>query len=449
MQNRKRRLLLSMIMTMFLSVFFVAIFFAANIYENDEFLPEFLQAIAAWDRLDLLGLAHNDAVQTNSGNVTENGTATMRHFENGETIATAMLHYITWPFVAYAEACFTAVALGSFEPQEITTYYERDGWAQIVTASGNGWVYVSADKIYTQQTTRLFSGTGADYFDGWMPPQVVRVIERQGDWLQINNGERYAWINFSFVPPIHVLEDFMRPFGNTLSVFYENLATGFTFAHNANRVYFGASATKAPFALYIFHKLERGETSMNDIFTYTGGDFWGGSGVIQHSYGVGTNFTQRRLLYLMISPSDNIATRILRRVHTYQSYTSWVESIGGNPGFVQNITYSYLSANEAGFFLRKFYDYINSGGQYSHEFRDMLLANRYQFLTSDYPIASKSGWARNFGQAWHDMGIVFAPSPYSLALLSSLSGNASDRRDYNAISMFIQEFNSRWFYPLG
>jgi len=248
-------------------------------------------------------------------------------------------------------------------------------------------------------------------------------------------------------PPIYVLEDFMQQFGNTVSVYYENMATGFVFRHNADHQYFGASATKAPFALYIYLKTERGEASMDTVTTYTSADFWAGSGVIRHRYSVGQGFTQRQLLHLMITPSDNIATRMLRRVHGLDGYKNFVESIGANPDFVQNLTFSYLSANDAGIFLREMYLYIESNGRYSHELRDNMLANRYAFIISDYPVASKSGWAANYGAAWHDMAIVYAPSPYILALLSSRAGNAADRVVYDAISMFVQEFNTKWFCP--
>jgi len=243
------------------------------------------------------------------------------------------------------------------------------------------------------------------------------------------------------------LKEFMTQFGDTVSVHFENLESGFTFAHYGERVFFGASATKAPFAFYIYMQAERGATNLNAIMTFTESDFWEGSGIIRHNYEYGATFSQRRLLHLMLSPSDNIATRILRRHHGLNGYRAFIEELGGNPWYIQNLTYSYLSANEAGFYLREFYRYIVSDSLFGHEFKANLMANRYPFIIADYPLASKSGWAANFGGAWHDMAIIFAPSPYSLALLSSLNGNTTADRDvYNSISMFMQDFNSRWFY---
>ena len=298
--------------------------------------------------------------------------------------------------------------------------------------------------IYIDSVRNIHTEIGGDSI-GQISPQVVPVLERQGDWAKIDIWPRPMWVNLAVMPPIDELTDFMAQFGNTVSVYYENPATGFVFRHNADRVFFGASATKAPFALYIYQKAEKGETDLDSVHSYTSADYWEGSGVIRHRHSVGARFTQRELLHLMISPSDNIATRILRRVHGLDGYRQFIEEIGGNPDFVQNITYSYLSANEAGLIMREIHNYIESGGRYSQEFKENLLANRYPFIISDYPVASKSGWAANFGGAWHDMAIVYAPSPYVLALLSDRDGNAADRAVYDAISMFIQDFNDRWF----
>ena len=319
-------------------------------------------------------------------------------------------------------------------------------WVHTSTTYGDGWVYTRADMVLLQSVTGIFDVADGDIVS-WVHPQPIQVMRREAEWLLVYSDQQSGWINPYFEPPIHLLEEFMSQFGTTVAIFYENLSTGFTFSYNGEIVYFGASATKAPFALYIYLKAERGETDLNSVHAYQQSDFWEGSGVIRHRYALGTTFTQHRLLYLMLRPSDNIATRMLRRIHGYRGFTAFVEELGANPANVHNITYSRLSANDAGIFLRAFHDYIMSDGIYSQDFKDNLMGNRYPFVTSDYPLGSKSGWAGNFGGAWHDMALVFAPSPYSLAILSTRAGNQTDRNVYAQISRFVQEFNTAWFYP--
>jgi beta-lactamase class A len=210
-------------------------------------------------------------------------------------------------------------------------------------------------------------------------------------------------------------------------------------------VYFSASVPKASFSLYLYLRAEAGEIDLNSYIIYEARDFHGGSGVIRHRYGAGTAFTQRELLRLNLMYSDNIATNILRRVHGISSYRAFVASIGGDPAHVlDNVFNSRLTVTDAGLFAMEIFNYTESGGRYSYEFRQHLLNNQYPFIVSDYPVASKTGWTRPI--AWHDMAIVYAPSPYILVILSARYGwGARDYADFAEISMAFQEFNTTWF----
>jgi len=306
--------------------------------------------------------------------------------------------------------------------------------------------YIPAvETVYINRLTALYDAVNFERVGFWTPYEA-EVEDRFGESrVKIDTPYGLMWVNLDFEIPIWEIYEFMYQFGGSVSVYYENLASGFVFRHYAERVFFGASATKQPFALYIYHKAAAGNTNLNSVLNYQEGDYWGGSGVIQHRYEVGTAFTQRRLLHLMLVPSDNIATRMLRRAHGLNGFRAFVEEIGGNPGFVQNLTYSHLSAEEAGLFMRVTFEFFENGGSYADELRLNMLQNRYPFIISDHPVASKSGWAYNFGGAYHDMAIVFADSPYTLSILSNRSGTAADRRAYHEISMFFQEFNDTWF----
>lgn len=354
---------------------------------------------------------------------------------------------IPWVFYTYYEPDFRAQKVRRFAPQEVSILAKDGNWALIRTGAGDNWVYTAANRVLINRVMPIYN-KAEETMIGRIAPQVVTVLERNDNWLKIDTWLASGWVDLDFAPSTRGLENFMRQFGDNISVYYENLATGFTFRHNAEQVFFGASATKVNFALYIYHKAELGKTCLNSVHFYTAGDYWGGSGVIRQRYNVGASFTQRELLHLMLSPSDNIATRILRRVHGLEGFREFIESIGGNTHFIQTLTFSYLSADEAGLIMREIYRFIAAGGTYSHEFKANLLANRYPFIISDHPVGSKSGWASNFGRAYHDMAIVFAPSPYVLTILSNKVGTYSDRRAFEAISMFIQEFNDQWFLPI-
>jgi len=359
---------------------------------------------------------------------------------------TANRRYIPWTFTVYEEPDFRARPVASFYPQYVNIINSNGyGWAQISTVHGLHWLYYRGNYHYIHRAMGLFEYAGSASHVAVIYPQVVSVREQEGQWLQISTWLGPKWIHLDFSPPTYELTSLLRRFGNNLSVYYENLDTGFIFRHNADRVYFSASIPKASFALYIYMKAERGEIDLDSSIVFTVQDYMGGSGVIRHRYPVGTPLTHREILGLNLFESDNIATNMLRRVHGTMGYRQFVSEIGGNSALVRNRIFdSHITANEAGLFAREIFRYIESDGTYSAEFKEHLLNNQFPFIVSDYPVASKTGWTRPI--AWHDMAIVYAPSPFILVILSARNGwTDADYKDFEEISMAFQEFNNRWF----
>lgn len=372
--------------------------------------------------------------------------------EPAKSAETANFLHMAWPFYVYAEADFFALRLGASAQGDVEVLEEQGDWALIPWGNGRGWIYTAADKFHHAGEIMLF-----DAPDG-KPMRVsggmLRVLRRTDGWLEVENLGRAnwaaGWLNPNVVsPPTADLEEFMALFGDNFSLYFHNLESGFTFAHNAEQVFFGASATKAFYALYIYKLAAAGTINLEAESVFTEADFWEGSGFIRHRNEFGDVFTQRELLHLMISPSDNIATRMLRRAHGLNGFRTFVEEIGGNPNFVQTLTYSYISAEEAGLFMRLTHEFVQSNDSFAREFLDNLRRNRYPFITSTHPVASKSGWAENFGGAFHDMAIVLAPSPYVLVILTNWAGDREDWTRFANISAFFEEFNRNWFEPLA
>lgn len=238
----------------------------------------------------------------------------------------------------------------------------------------------------------------------------------------------------------------LERYGNSVAIYYENLKTGCTFTHRAEQEFFGASITKAPYSLWLYTKAERGEIDLEEILTYSEADYLWGSGIIRDQYSFGHQFTINRLLELNLSESDNIATQMLQRRFHQEGYKDFIASLGGRRDFVGDILGSRLNANEAGLFAREIYKYIQSDGQYSQTFKQNLINNQFPFITADYPVASKTGWYHRYGGAWHDMSIIFAPSPYILVILSSdKTGTDEDHATFQLISRAFAEFNDKNF----
>ena len=271
--------------------------------------------------------------------------------------------------------------------------------------------------------------------------EIVEVVEA----IYLQNESTPPWLEPDFMPLTDDLDEILGRHGYNISVFYKNLASGFIYRHNADRVYFAASVTKAFYALYLFQLAEQGILCLDTEHTFTGADFMDGSGIIRERYPVGTTFTLRELLRLNVSYSDNIATLILVREHGAEGFRHFLTDLGGNPSQMGwGIMDFNMSAEEAGIFLYEVYQYIEKGSEYALFLKSDLLDNQYPFIVSDYPIASKTGWTSFY--AWHDAAIVYATSPYILVIFTARGGWAeTDFQDFEEIGMAFQRFNAEWF----
>jgi len=355
---------------------------------------------------------------------------------------------MAWEFFVYDTPDFRATPTGRFNPQYTTvTYKQGDGWALVETWMGPQWAYLTTNRIFLPRATGLFAYRGGTTMEAMINPQVVTVRDgtQEGRWLKIDTWLGPRWVNLDFSPPTQHLDVLLQRFGNNISVYYMNMETGFVYSYNAQRVYFGASLSKASYALYLFQRAERGEIDLTSTLTFTAADQNWGSGIIQGRYRLGTRFTIGELIRLNVSYSDNVATLMLRRHFGTAGYRRFVESLGGNPHRVRSrVMDSDLTAHEAGLFMQAIFQYIHSGGTYSETFRQHLLNNQFPFIVADYPVASKTGWTAP--RAWHDMAIVEAPSPYILVVMSARTGwTARDYRDFADISVAFQQFNNTWF----
>ncbi|MCL2853232.1 MAG: class A beta-lactamase-related serine hydrolase, partial [Defluviitaleaceae bacterium] len=267
--------------------------------------------------------------------------------------------HIPWLFTAHEEPDFSATIVASFNPQPVTIVIESDdGWALIETSYGEVWVYLRENLRYIHRVMGLFEEKPDDDSDeeaypiDVINPQLVRVLDQDGYWLQVETWLGPKWINLRFMPPRSGLDEFMARFGGSISIYYENLETGFIYTYNADRVFFGASMIKAPYALWVYLLAEAGYADLSAVHTYTSADHWGGSGSIQRMP-FGSTFTEAELLRLALYVSDNIAFRMLvRRLYGVNGFREWVEEIGGNPNLVHTVTYSHMTANETGRFAR-------------------------------------------------------------------------------------------------
>jgi len=316
----------------------------------------------------------------------------------------------------------------------------------------------------TYRLMPLFLEIFDDVHTSVMPLRSVEVIETQDRWWNINTYQGPKWINLDdeIIPMFDDIAARLHGYGNSISLFYKNLETGFSYAHNPSRVFFSASISKAMHAFYTYIAAERGYIDLYTTHTYRATDFWGGTGIIRFMQ-VGAEFTTRELLYYSIRHSDNIAFRMLYRYmnNIDFSYRDFIIEQGFNPRFVLGDYEQNASAEDIGLWMYAMHRYFESESRYGHYFHeDMRNVELYShpyftrgtvfggneeinvhLLHSDYQMAKKYGWASH---AFNVMGVVYAQSPYILIILSNMASGAHDL--FEEISWIFQELNAKYFY---
>jgi len=236
------------------------------------------------------------------------------------------------------------------------------------------------------------------------------------------------------------LDTFLRGYGDTYSVYYQNIETGCAYGYNADKVYYAASVIKAPYCLYIYKLAESSLADLSSVLTYNSGDYMEGAGVIQKME-VGTSFTEYDLLKYAIRNSDNIALRMLVNKYGTSGFKDFVAETGGNPDFITTVAGAKMTAEEAGRFAKEIYNYIEGDNMYSAIFKTDLMSTTNRLIVSDYPIARKYGW---WDDAYHDMAIVYSPSPYILVIMSD-TGYDINNAAFRDISRVVEKFNDANF----
>ena len=249
-------------------------------------------------------------------------------------------------------------------------------------------------------------------------------------------------------PNASELDDFIHRFGDVVAVYYENIETGYTYSYNGDEIYSSASTIKAPYCLYIYYLAEQGLADLDSLHTYYEENFQEGTGIIQDME-FGSEFTEHQLLRYAIRNSDNVAIRMLSDKYGTYGFREFVAENGGERDLLSrvsnNVHSARITANACGMYLRMLYDYIEGEHAYSAQLKTDMLSTTYTMLASNYRMANKHGWSE-LSNAFHDMAIIYADSPYFLVILSNFhTGSRGDLAIFRAISTVVQDFNHKYF----
>ena len=273
-----------------------------------------------------------------------------------------------------------------------------------------------------------------------------------------------------------LLDDTLRPrvlaredvFYPQVSVYYEDLATGYHYGYNEQITYNSASVIKAPFAMALLELVSKDEEKFYSQIEKTGtapnmidtnGDGIGdkievvysdpkydlsekvtynkatmekpGSGKIR-DMADGTEFTWLQFVQYAIEYSDNVAYQALRGRYGFQHVYNLASRVKAN-SVVKNG--NNMTAEDAGKLFKEIWRFIDTDDRYGPILKESMRKASHTVIIQNavYPTSSlhKYGWDTN---SYHDAGIVlYGEKPYVVTVFTDLDKGG------NEINAYLQE----------
>ena len=237
------------------------------------------------------------------------------------------------------------------------------------------------------------------------------------------------------------LRDYVTPFGDNFSFYFEYLPTGENIGVNDRVEFDPASLLKVPLAIAYYNNIEDSGTSLNQIATIQQqdidnrfGDLW--------KKGVGAQLSLDDVVKIMLTDSDNTAALILTRYVPEKAYEDVYNGL--DITYVGDKKFKITTKGYSSILKSLYYSSIVNM-QHSQlilsyltnsDFNSMLVAG----VPSNVTVAHKIGVIDNTDN--HDCGIVYIPKrPYILCMFSKANtADSSDRM--KAVSKIVYDYVS-------
>ena len=235
----------------------------------------------------------------------------------------------------------------------------------------------------------------------------------------------------------HEINSYIKGFGASCSFVAINLKDGMTFGYNIDATYKTASTIKAPFSLYGFKEMDKGNGSLEELKLYEERFRRDGSGILKNQKS-GTYYSLEDLFYYTINYSDNVAYYMVHDRFYNEGYNEFLKELGCNNLYLYGGQWGLIDARSMALVWREIYKYKDETENGKHLF-ELFTNAEYNYIKqgmTNYDSAHKSGWTPN---QTHDSGIVFADDDYIVITLNNSGGNYSAKSHLLKISGCIEK----------
>lgn len=208
------------------------------------------------------------------------------------------------------------------------------------------------------------------------------------------------------------IKDYLGDRADKVGLVYYDINSQRSIIINGDKEFTAASTFKVPLNMIFFKRVKSGTVDINEKLQYQASDYEEGTGILQGE-DLSAPLPLKDLSDDSIIYSDNIATNMILNRLGYDSVKNEEDAILGH---TTDHSGNYMTPNEAAIFLKILYQNSNHNPYYDHlidimkhtEFHDRIDAKIPQDI-----VAHKVG---NYGAYVNDIGIIYTPKPYILAV---------------------------------
>ncbi len=216
--------------------------------------------------------------------------------------------------------------------------------------------------------------------------------------------------------------------GQNVALWFLDIDSGAQYSYNAAHSFSYASLMKAPYAAWLYTLAAEGGCNLEESVEVQPGDigkYAENTGVLKNME-LPDTFTVETLMGYMLESSDTVALRVLLERYPAEGFRQWAAQQGiGEPARLNSVVSGQLTAGEAGVLLQAVYRVMQDNPHGPLLRQHMENAGNRMIVSAQWPVARKYGWDE---RAYHDMGVVYAPHPFLLVIMTDKWGGSYEER---------------------
>jgi len=262
---------------------------------------------------------------------------------------------------------------------------------------------------------------------GWNSPMVISTLPKER--------------SFNPTPALDKIQNLTKNLRGRYGVdVYQLTGDKNEYGFNQNEVFPAASLMKLPVILTLYQQAEAGRLNLMTKYSLKESDKIGGAGILQ-TKPAGSTYTYRRLAKYMGHYSDNTAYHVLVRILGSEKIQQVIDKAGMNKTSLKR---HETTPADMALFFRKLYQGKLVNQKDSFEIMSFLTKTVFEdWIPAGVPenvrVVHKIG--RDLG-TFSDAGIVFAPHPFVLVVMSKEARASEAVKVLPKISRVVWEFET-------